>query len=100
MTDNYEWAKKFFREEEIDDLEDKSNQIIFNSENGFVVNVVLSNEQCMDLVYHYSIVSSEDDGLMDMFSSYEFLDGFMYNFINFIEKHLQEVNPDWEEDYD
>ena len=51
MSDNYEWAKKFFRDEELDEIEDKTNQIIFNNENGFVVNIVLSNEQCMDLVH-------------------------------------------------
>lgn len=100
MADNYEWAKKFFRDEEIDEIEDKTNQIIFNNENGFVVNIVLSNEQCMDLVHHYSITYSEDDGNTDIFSSYEFLDGFMSNFIDFIGLHLREINPDWMEEYD
>lgn len=100
MADNYEWAKKFFRDEEIDEIEDKTNQIIFNNENGFVVNIVLSNEQCMDLVHHYSITGSEDYGDTDIFGSYQFLDGFMSNFIDFLELHLREINPDWMEEYD
>ena len=99
MTDDYQWAKKFFRDEEIDEINDKTNQIIFNNQNGFVVNLVLSNEQCMDLVHHYTIVASDNDGETDLFNSYEFLDGFMSHFIDFIELHLTETNPDWPDEY-
>ncbi len=99
MSDNYEWAKKFFRDEELDEIEDKTNQIIFNNENGFVVNIVLSNEQCMDLVHHYTMTNSAEINDEEYLGSIEFLDGFLSNFVAFIGLHLQETNPDWYEEY-
>ena len=93
----WDWANRFFSADEIHELDAKSNQIIFNNENGLVVNIVLSHEQCMDLVAHYHFTLDED--IDDAQTSFEFLDGFLAHFTAFLDDCLTEINPNWEETY-
>ena len=93
----WDWANQFFNAEEIDELDEKSNQIIFNNENGLVVNIVLSHEQSMVLVSHYH--RTLDDNVEDGQTSFEYLEGFLAHFIRFLDNCLIEINPDWMEEY-
>ena len=93
----WDWANQFFNADEISELDEKSNQIIHNNENGLIVNIVLSHEQCMDLVWNYHITLDED--IEDCQTSFEFLDGFLAHFTEFLDNCLTEINPKWMEEY-
>ena len=41
------WAERFLSEDDIIELEEKTRQVIYDNENGLIVNIQLSNDQCM-----------------------------------------------------
>jgi hypothetical protein len=74
----------------------RSDQILFDNENGFMVNIQLTNEQCMELVEHWWN-SQDEDTRHDVIESYDYIEGFLANFIDFLENYLNHQLEGWQE---
>jgi hypothetical protein len=96
MTDSWSWAKRIFTEDDLYDLADRTDRIIYDNENGFIVNIALTNEQCMDLVEHFYHSQSEDPD-EDVIDSFDYIEGFLANFIYFLQNYLDGEHSGWEE---
>ena len=96
MTDSWSWTKRIFSAEEIDELCSKSDRIIYDNENGFIVSITLTNEQCMDLVENWW-ESQNPDIEADVIDSYEYIESFLANFMFFLEIYLDGYQPGWKE---
>jgi hypothetical protein len=96
MTDSWSWAKRIFTEDDLYDLADRTDRIIYDNENGFIVNITLTNEQCMELVEHWWDSQSEDPD-QDVIDSFEYLEGFLSNFIYFLQSYLEDQHFGWQE---
>lgn len=94
MSNEKNWLHVVFSKDELRELTQKSDRILFDQENGLVVNLELTNNQCMELVHHYRITLSDVD---DAMPSYIYLDDFLSHFISFLEKHLDTEVPNWNE---
>ena len=78
-----------FSAAELIEMSEISNQIIFNAEHGFVANMALSNEQCIELVYHFHN-SKKSSNIRNMnLDSINFIAGFVGYFMEFLEHHLE-----------
>jgi sugar-specific transcriptional regulator TrmB len=96
MTDSWSWAKRLFNEEDLYDLADRTDRIIHDNENGFIVNIGLTNEQCMDLVEHWYNSQSEDTDEY-FIESFDYIEDFLANFIYFLQDYLEREHQGWEE---
>jgi len=96
MSDSWSWAKRIFNLEDLLDLANKTDNVLYDNENGFVVHITLSNEQCMDLVEHFfTIQEAKPDEFHER--SYEYIDGFMSNFVYFLQDYLDTQHQGWEQ---
>ena len=43
MTDSWRWAERIFSQEDMLDIAQKTDRIIYDNENGFIVNITLTN---------------------------------------------------------
>lgn len=96
MTFSWDWAEKIFTQDDLLDMAVRSDQIIHDNENGFVVNIQLTNEQCMEFVEHYwrSVDTENTEASME---SYDYIEGFLMNFIEFLENYLDNQLHGWQE---
>jgi len=92
--DERSWLNRVFSGEELRELIGKTDRILWDQENGLLVQVPMSNNQCMELVHHYRMVHSD---VPEAFESYEFLDEFLSAFVAFVENHLDSEIPNWNE---
>lgn len=86
-----------FSEEEINELITQSSHIVWNQDNGMVVNLTLSNNQCMDFLHHYFMTRETE--VIDDYRSTEFIEGFLFDLMHHIEKHLDIEAPNWQDTY-
>lgn len=91
------WMWSVFSEEEISELITQSSRIVWNQDNGMVVNLTLSNNQCMDFLHHYFVTRETD--ILDAHDSIEFIEGFLFDLMHHVEKHLDVETPNWQEAY-
>jgi len=91
------WMWSIFSKEEIDELMTNSSRIMWDQENGLVIHLTLSNNQCMDFLHHYFITRETD--IPDAMVSTEFIEGFLFDLMANIEAHLDKEVPDWQERY-
>ena len=96
MSDSFEWAESIFTDAELYELSVKSDRILFDNENGFIVNIAITNEQCMDLIENWWALE-DPDYHRDIISSFEYIDNFLYDFMTFLQKYLDEEHPEWQE---
>lgn len=82
----------FFQREDLKDLWDKLERIAYNSENGFTASMTWTNEQCMDLVYHY--YNSRAD-TPDSEESETEIERFLFYFVCFLEDYLMSEGLDY-----
>lgn len=91
------WMWSVFSEDEINELVTQSSRIVWNQDNGMVVNLTLSNNQCMDFLHHYFMTRETE--MLDVGESVEFIEGFLFDLMNHVEKHLDNEAPHWEDAY-
>ena len=91
------WMWTVFSEEEIHELITQSSRIMWNQDNGMVVNLTLTNNQCMDFLHHYFLTRETD--VLEAYESIEFIEGFLFDLMHHIEKHLEIETPNWQETY-
>ena len=84
-----------FSKEEIDELTNNTSKIVWDQENGLVVHLSLSNNQCMELLHHY--FNSRDPHMPDSLESGMFIQGFLYDVMHHIAEHLNSEDPNWQE---
>jgi len=96
MTDK-PWMWSIFSKEEIDELMTNSSRIMWDQENGLVIHLTLSNNQCMDFLHHYFMTRETE--FPDAVASTEFIEGFLFDLMTNIEQHLDKEVPDWQERY-
>jgi len=95
-----EFWDNVFSDAEMVEMSEISNQIVFNAQHGFVANMALSNEQCINLVYHFHN-SKKSNNIRNMnLDSINFIAGFVSYFMEFIEHHLESQGINWEEQFD
>ena len=95
MSGSWDWAESIFSEDDMSDIAARADRILFDNENGFMVNIQLTNEQCMELVEHWWNSHDEDfDGEME---SFDYIEGFLANFIEFLENYLDLQLKGWQE---
>jgi hypothetical protein len=92
---NWDWAERFFSKDDIYELEEKSKQLIYDNENGLIVNIPLSNEQCMQLVEKF--YDTLDPLSEETMESHEYIEEFLLNFIAFVENYLDVEHDGWHE---
>jgi hypothetical protein len=98
MEDERPWMNKIFSKKEQMEISDAAEQIIRDDDNGAMFTVTMSNNQCMDFVHHWHI-TRDDIPVLDAYESLAFIEDFLYSFMDFIEKHLEEEAPGWQERY-
>ena len=91
------WMWSVFSKEEIDELMNNSSRIMWDQENGMVVHLTLSNNQCMDFVHHYTMTRETE--IYDTMDSTEFIEGFLFDLVQHIKEHLALEAPGWEEKF-
>lgn len=96
MSDSYSWAKRFFSDDEIEDLMGKADQMFFDNENGFVISVGITNQQCMELVEHWWNTIEPDDEY-SIHESYDYINKFLGELMWFLETYLDEEQTGWRE---
>jgi len=96
MTDSWSWAKRIFNLEDLLEIANKTDEVLHDNENGFVVHITLSNEQCMDLVEHFFIIQEAKDDEFHLIS-FEYIDNFMSNFVYFLQDYLDTQHEGWEQ---
>jgi len=89
------WMWSLFSKEEIDELITNSSRIMWDQENGLIVNLTLTNNQCMDFLHHYHLTRDLD--LHDSYDSIAFIEEFLLNFAVYIQEYLDEEAPGWQE---
>ena len=96
MSNSWDWAERIFSQEDMIEIAARSDQILFDNENGYMVNIQLTNEQCMELVEH-RWNSQDEDTRHDVIESYDYIEGFLANFIDFLENYLNHQLEGWQE---
>lgn len=89
------WAERFLSEDDIIELEEKTRQVIYDNENGLIVNIQLSNDQCMQLVEKF--YDTLDPLSEETMESHEYIEEFLLNFIMFLEEYLDCEEDGWHE---
>jgi hypothetical protein len=87
---NEEWERKIFSSAELEELTNSYDKIIYNNENGIVVNLGLSNDFCISLCKHWFRSRHEGN-----FYSMSVMEAFFHGFIEHIEEHLEEEGINW-----
>jgi hypothetical protein len=88
---NDDWARNIFSETELEELSVTSEKVVYNSENGVVINIGLSNDMCVDLVEAWSM--SQTGNLEAQIHMLAFIEGFM----DYIRNYLNEENIPFDE---
>jgi len=91
------WMWSIFSGDEIKELLDNSSRIVWDQENGLIIHLTMSNNQCMDFMHHYFITRETE--ILDAGLSIEFIEGFLFDMVSNIEQHLDREVPDWQERY-
>lgn len=91
---NEEWAESIFTSTDMEELTDRYEKVLYNTENGVVVTIGISNEQCMDFCWHYNRSRSGTDV---NFESYIYIETFLTFLADYLEEHLEEEGLDWED---
>lgn len=91
------WMWSVFSREEIDELMTNTSRIVWDQQNGMVIHLSLSNNQCMDFLHHYFI--TRETNTIDAMASTEFIEGFLFDLMTHIEAHLDDEAPGWQERY-
>jgi hypothetical protein len=97
MTNSWDWAERIFSEDELDDLSSRTDRIIYDNENGFIVNIALTNEQCMDLVENWWTSQDDTYGVAASIVSFEYIEHFLADFMWFLEIYLDDNHSGWRE---
>jgi hypothetical protein len=97
MTNSWDWAERIFSEDELDDLSSRTDRIIYDNENGFIVNIALTNEQCMDLVENWWTSQDDTYGVAASIVSFEYIEHFLADFMWFLEMYLDDSHSGWRE---
>jgi len=79
-----DWARRIFSESELEELSLTSEKIVYDSENGIIINVGLSNDMCVDLVEAWGM--SQRNSLQDQIYMLNFIE----SFINYLKNYLNE----------
>lgn len=100
MDDQKPWMQKIFSKSELNELLRASEKILWDDDNGIVINISLSNNQCMDFVHHWHISRDNDDAeISEMIDSVAHIEDFLLHMALFLENHLYEEDPDWPDRY-
>jgi len=86
-----DWARRIFSESELEELSVTSEKIVYDSENGIVINIGLSNDMCVDLVEAWAM--SHRDNLEAQIQMLHFIEGF----IDYLRNYLDEENIPFDE---
>lgn len=92
MTLSSDWTHRLFSQAELEEFEVNSEKIVYNSENGIVLNLGLSNNTCIDIVRNWGMATNGDldaqEYVLDFFDSFvEYLEGYLLDEgINFTEE--------------
>lgn len=89
------WMWSVFSKEEIDELTKNTHRIVWDQENGLVIHLTLTNNQCMEFLHHYFI--SRDLESPDSLESNMFIQGFLHDLMAQLEQHLEQEAPNWQE---
>ena len=84
-----------FSKDEIDELITNSSRIMWDQDNGIVIHLTLTNNQCMDFLHHYHI--SRDFDVTDAYDSVSFMEDFLWNLAKYLEDYLEKEAPGWQE---
>ena len=87
-----EWAKEVVNDKDIHDLSLTSERIVRDNENGFSVNLGLSNEFCINLCQRWTKAMRFSD--MD---STIMVYAFFQSFIDYLDEYLKEEGIDFRE---
>lgn len=86
-----------FSKDEISELIGNTSKIMWDQENGMVIHLTLNNNQCMDFVHHYIMTRETEE--LDLMESTSFIEGFLFDLVLHIERHLEQETPGWQERY-
>lgn len=92
-----DWAENIFTSNDIEELGNKYEKIVYNSENGVIVTIGITNEQCMEFCHHYDRSRGGNDV---GFESFNYIESFLNFLATYLDEHLQEEGLDYKNDYD
>ena len=91
MSEPRPWMHKVFSKAELRELIDATERIMRDDDEGIIMNLTLTNNQCMDFVHHWTI-TRDDIETLDLFESVAFIEDFLFHMVGFIEQHLDDYN--------
>lgn len=92
-----DWVDKIFLSNDVEELTDKYEKILYNSENGVIISIGISNDQCMEFCYHYFRSRRGKDVNLE---SLAYIESFLAFMADYLDEHLQEEDLDFLEDYE
>lgn len=98
VADDRPWMHKVFTKAELNEILTAADRILWDDDNGLMINLTLSNNQCMDFIHHWHI-TRDDIEVLDAFESISYIEDFLFHFVNFLENHLDIEQPNWRERY-
>lgn len=92
-----DWADQIFTSKDAEELNSKYEKILYNSENGIIMTLGISNEQCMEFCYHY--FKSRRSRKLDV-ESIAYIESFLCFLAEYLEEHLEEEGLDFMQDFE
>lgn len=92
-----EWAEQIFSSRDVEELNNKYEKILYNSENGMIMTLGISNDQCMEFCYHYF---RSRRGRDINFESLAYIESFLAFLADYLNEHLEEEGLDFLQDFE
>ena len=92
-----EWAEQIFSSRDVEELNNKYEKILYNSENGMIMTLGISNDQCMEFCYHYF---RSRRGRDIKFESLAYIESFLAFLADYLNEHLEEEGLDFLQDFE
>ena len=87
-----EWAQRIFSADDLEELTFKAEKILYNSENGIIITLAITNDQSMEFCYHYNRSRAGKDSKFD---SWSYIENFLLFLMHFLDEHLEEEGLDF-----
>lgn len=92
-----DWAETIFNSSEVEELSSRYEKILYNTENGMIMTIGISNDQCLEFCYHYF---SSRRGKDVNFESLGYIESFLAFLADYLNEHLEEEGLDWSQDFE
>ena len=98
MENERPWMHHIFSRAELGELLRATDRILWDDDNGLVINLTMSNNQAMDFIHHWHI-TRDDVEVLDGYESIAYIEDFLLHLVDFLQDYLDRESPNWQENY-